>query len=644
MGASPAARMADPRWRRSRSRSRSRSRPLLAGAAVLVFSALVAGGAWAASGSAGPSYRVAVVARGPVVQTLDVVGTIEPVNEATASFPIAGTVSTLDVTVGQHVTAGQRLASLDTTTLDQQLSTAQAATATAALTLADDQNSQSAGSGTGTPSATPTPAASASAGRSTATAKPATAAGTAAVTSAQAAVRAAQQRIDQQLEQARADLDAQTRTCQAVLAPPGGPTPTPSGTPSVTPATRPTSPPSGTSAPTPPSSPAATPTPSPAPLGQPADPAALAMTAHLESVAAPARPATGQADDSACAQSLSTVLTDEAAIAASETTQSHDEATLDSAISALAGSAAPTTGPPASTGPTAAATKSGGAASATAATPGASSQRSTKGPATAAQIAADQAAADADAAEVALAEQNLAEAQLLAPIDGTVASASVSPGMSVSASSSTPAFIIIGAGTAEVTTSVNVTQIDDVKTGDTVQVTPDGAATPLPGTVTAVGLLSSTTGSTTTYPVTIGLAPSAEHLFAGAGATVSITIRQASDALTVPTSAVRTVDGISTVTVLDKGKAATARIATGVTGSALTQVLTGVTAGDRVVLADLTLPLPSSNSTAATRRLTGGGGVGAAGGVSGAGNGGLPGQVPGNTGGRGTSGGGGRGG
>ena len=46
----------------------------------------------------------------------------------------------------------------------------------------------------------------------------------------------------------------------------------------------------------------------------------------------------------------------------------------------------------------------------------------------------------------------------------------------------------------------------------------------------------------------------------------------------------------------------------GATGPVLTQVSSGLTVGEQVVLADLSTPLPTNTNPFATRGLTGGGG------------------------------------
>ncbi|WP_269083571.1 MULTISPECIES: HlyD family efflux transporter periplasmic adaptor subunit [unclassified Frankia] len=243
---------------------------------------------------------------------------------------------------------------------------------------------------------------------------------------------------------------------------------------------------------------------------------------------------------------------------------------------------------------------------------------------TAEQLAADQAAIDAAVAQVALAQQNLAETTLTSPVTGTVAAVSISPGMTVGAFSSTNAITVLGAGGKQVVTTVPLSAVDLVRPGDRADVTVDGVSTPLTGTVSSIGVLNSTTGSTTTYPVKIALAATRTKLFDGTGATVSIVVREVRNMLTVPTSAVHRVGGLSTVSVLRKGKAVTVRVTTGAVGADRTEVTSGLTAGNQVILADLHAALPSARTNSSSTRggaLSGGGGLFGAGGGGGGGGG-----------------------
>src|SRR5262249_4887587 len=101
---------------------------------VLVIVVVVGGVATAAiafTSSGSRAYRTAVVATGSVTRQLPGTGTIQPVSEATVAFPIAGTVKTVDVKLGSEVATGTTLATLDTTSLESQVLSKQAALASA---------------------------------------------------------------------------------------------------------------------------------------------------------------------------------------------------------------------------------------------------------------------------------------------------------------------------------------------------------------------------------------------------------------------------------------------------------------------------------------------------------------------------------
>jgi hypothetical protein len=236
------------------------------------------------------------------------------------------------------------------------------------------------------------------------------------------------------------------------------------------------------------------------------------------------------------------------------------------------------------------------------------------GPATAADLASDQANLDSANAELSEAKQNLAAATLAAPISGTVALVNVTSGQQVTGSTGTSSsadFVIEGAGGEEATTTVSVSDIGQIKVGQPATITLDGSATPLNGRVTSIGMLSSTSSSgSASYPVTIGLDSGAPTLFAGSDAQVSITLASVSDAVTVPTSAVESIGDISFVTVLQNGQPERVRVTVGATGPELTQITSGLSVGEQVVLADLSTPLPTNTNPFASRSLTGAGGGG----------------------------------
>jgi HlyD family secretion protein len=292
----------------------------------------------------------------------------------------------------------------------------------------------------------------------------------------------------------------------------------------------------------------------------------------------------------------------QASIAAAE----QSLATSESGLTKLLSEAASAAGKSAGSGSTGG-SGTGGAGSSRGGTGGAATA-----PATAAQLAADQASLDSANAQLSLTRQNMAAATLVAPIAGTVALVNIVPGQQVTGSQGSGAtadFVIEGAGGEEATTTVSVSDVGEIRVGQPARVTLDGSATSISGQVVAVGMLSTVSSAgPATDPVTIGLAPGAPTLFAGSDAQVAIILDQVSDAVTVPTSAVEGTGAATFVTVLQAGKPVRVRVVVGATGPVLTQVSSGLTVGEQVILADMSTPLPTNTNPFAARGLTGGGG------------------------------------
>lgn len=236
---------------------------------------------------------------------------------------------------------------------------------------------------------------------------------------------------------------------------------------------------------------------------------------------------------------------------------------------------------------------------------------------TSAELVADQASVDAALANVTAAQQNLAQGTIVSPIDGTVAAVNIKIGDHVSAASSSANIIVVGPGGYEVTTTVPVTDIGNVKLGDASSVVPDGSGTAVDGKVVSIGVVPATGGSTTVYPVVIGLNGSPDGLRNGAAAAVTITLNRVADVLAVPTSAVRSAGGgaVHIVTVVSGTKTSTVPVQVGAVGPDLTEIKSGLEEGQQVMLADLNTPLPSNTLT---RGFGGGGGLGGGGGFGGA--------------------------
>jgi multidrug efflux pump subunit AcrA (membrane-fusion protein) len=125
------------RWRRYRW--------LLVGAAVVLIGATVGLSLWLTSGSSTPAglsiTTVTVpVTTGTIQQTVTSSGTIEPASQANLNFAVSGLITAVDVKAGQTVTAGQVLATVDTTALTEEVNAAQAQLTSAQDRLASDES------------------------------------------------------------------------------------------------------------------------------------------------------------------------------------------------------------------------------------------------------------------------------------------------------------------------------------------------------------------------------------------------------------------------------------------------------------------------------------------------------------------------
>jgi multidrug efflux pump subunit AcrA (membrane-fusion protein) len=124
-----------------------RGRRLLV-SAVVALVVTGAGGAFLLThrtASAATQPRTVAVSHGTAQQTVQTSGTIEPAVEDDESFGSAGTVDSVPVSVGESVSAGQLLASIDPTSLESQLTLARAVVtqAQAQLTAATSSGSAS---------------------------------------------------------------------------------------------------------------------------------------------------------------------------------------------------------------------------------------------------------------------------------------------------------------------------------------------------------------------------------------------------------------------------------------------------------------------------------------------------------------------
>jgi macrolide-specific efflux system membrane fusion protein len=208
---------------------------------------------------------------------------------------------------------------------------------------------------------------------------------------------------------------------------------------------------------------------------------------------------------------------------------------------------------------------------------------------------------------------------------------------STSSTSTSSSFMTI-ADVAQFTVTADVAEADiaNVAVGQAAEITfPAITGASSKAMVTAIAPTGTTSNSIVTYATTITLTDPPANLRIGQTADVTITTKASkSSALYVPAAAITTANGVSTVKVVKNGKTTSVTVTTGIVGDDGTQILTGLTAGETIVIGTV------STATTTTTGTTGTGtGTGTRGGFGG-GFGGGTGGTTGGTGGRGGFGGG----
>jgi len=268
---------------------------------------------------------------------------------------------------------------------------------------------------------------------------------------------------------------------------------------------------------------------------------------------------------------------------------------------------------------------------------------------TAAQASAARAQVASTTSKRDSAQQGLGAATMTSPIAGTVATVNLAPGARVTASaggsgggtsaagaggsgaggsggsnSSGAQIVVITTNAWVVDASVSSADLAQVKKGLQAQVTPTGERQPVFGTVSSVGVIASTSAGTASFPVTVDVTGTPAGLYAGGSADVSIVVRQITDAVTVPTAAIRTENGQTVVHQVKNGATVSTPVILGLIAGTMTQVTSGLSVGDAVVVESRGFTgggQGGSTSTGTRTRGTGSGGTNPGGGGQGRGGG-----------------------
>jgi macrolide-specific efflux system membrane fusion protein len=195
---------------------------------------------------------------------------------------------------------------------------------------------------------------------------------------------------------------------------------------------------------------------------------------------------------------------------------------------------------------------------------------------------------------------------------GTGTNGSQASSASTSTSGSTSTSFLTLADMSSMHVKVGFAEIDAVKVanGQLATVTISAlTGTQLTGSVLAIDPTATVVNNVVTYNALIAIAGPPATLKPGMTASVTVQVASHPDVLAVPTAAIQTQGGNSFVNVEENGQPVQTPITTGLQGDSTTEVTSGLTAGQQLLVSTGT----ATASTATTGARTGGGGAGAGG-------------------------------
>jgi len=233
----------------------------------------------------------------------------------------------------------------------------------------------------------------------------------------------------------------------------------------------------------------------------------------------------------------------------------------------------------------------------------------------------------------ALSYQATQDSTVTAPISGTVANITVQPGDQVTASSgnlsseltsssstSNSPILYIGNFTAPyVKVQASEVDVPKIKAGQKATITLDAFPTQtFVGKVSQVDTVGTNSSGVITYNVFISLIAPPTTIKPEMSATVTIETARKDDVLSVPSSAIQTINGQTEVRILQNGKITFVPVTTGITSDTDTEITSGLQEGQSIVTGVM-MPAAASGSTSSSpfsgTSLRGFGGAGGGGGT-----------------------------
>jgi len=237
-------------------------------------------------------------------------------------------------------------------------------------------------------------------------------------------------------------------------------------------------------------------------------------------------------------------------------------------------------------------------------------------PAATATIQADQATVASAQATVNADQAAVTNATLVAPADGLIIAVNILAGVNAPSGYA----VEISVGPMVATASFAESDVANLKVGQSATVAVTGAKVSVPGTLTQIVPVASSSGgasSVATYAVTVTLTSPPDTVLAGMSSTVTVTTASVDNALRVPATALQgsSTSGYSVLLVNADGSTTTQDVQVGLVTSSMAQITSGLKSGDTIVTGTLSSRTGSTTTGAGAggvnvNSLTGGGGFG----------------------------------
>ncbi len=198
---------------------------------------------------------------------------------------------------------------------------------------------------------------------------------------------------------------------------------------------------------------------------------------------------------------------------------------------------------------------------------------------------------------------------IYAPISGTISGLTLQPGTIITSTNGAKIANIQTQAKPLITATLTEVDVAKVKLGQKATITFDSITDKtFTGSVISIDTVGSVSSGVVSYPLAISLDTTSDHLFSNMAATAKIVIDTRDQVLVVPSSAVKTTNGQTTVQTYNHKTLATVEVETGLTDGSSTEIISGLNEGDTVITSTTSTTNSNRTQTGSSDSVFGGSG------------------------------------